>query len=464
LANGFGFSGADKAVLALCPDHAYNFSMNTYLLKNCDIANFDALACARKDILIRDGRIVQIADSITPQDEVTQIDAAGKLALPGFTDAHTHLNQTFLKGYMDDYPITEWLIRMFTICDAMDEETHYYSVLVGCLSALRFGTTTVNEMVNNRRVDSVVQAVKDAGIRATVGIGHTDVAENEKTPVRSVDQCLQDAKSLFARYHNTLGGMLRASVAPLGLPACSKELVQTLKRYANENGLIYHTHLAEGKKETEGVLARTGMREGEALFNYGILDENTLLAHSIWLEDYELELIARAGANPVHCPNTNLKISDGIPKIQQMLDLGINVCLGCDGEASSSTRDMIREARLAAYLQKGVTLNPKALNLSQSYKMMTENGARALGYKDLGKIETGYQADLILVDLSKDISTTNQNTRLSNLLYAGCGHAVDTVFAGGELIISGGENQRLNIAKVLERAEELLEKLHREIT
>lgn len=432
--------------------------MGRYLLKNCDIADFDTLKCERKDILIKDDLIEQIDDRIEPpQEAAIIIDACGKMALPSFVDAHTHLDQTFLKGYLDDYPITQWLVRMFTLSDLMDEETHYYSVLLGCMSALRFGTTTVNDMMSYDNADAVVQAVLDSGIRAVIGVGHTDIAENEMTPVLSIDQCVRESQDIYDRFHNRNDGMLRTSAAPAGLPACTKELMQTLKGFANERGLIFHTHLAEGKHETKGIFARTGWWEGETLYRYGVLDENTLLAHSIWLEDHELELISKAGANPVHCPNTNLKISDGIPKIQQMLDLGINVCLGCDGEASSSTRDIIREARMGAYLQKGITLNPKALNLSQSYKMMTANGAKALGFDNLGKIEVGYKADITLVDLTCDVSVTNQNTRLSNLLYAGCGHNVHTVFANGELIISGGENLRLDTKKVLGKAEELLE-------
>lgn len=434
--------------------------MGYYLIKNCDVANFDTLRCTRKDILLKNDRIETIAESIpVPEGPVTIIDANGKMAIPAFVDAHTHMPQTFMKGYMDDYTITQWLVRMFTASALMDEETYYYSALVGCMSSLRFGTTTVNEMSDYNRIDAVAQAMIDSGIRATIGAGHTDIAENEKTPVLSVDTCIEQSQSLYNRYHGKNNGMLFTSVAPAGLPACSKELMQALKQFAKEHGIVFHTHLAEGKKETNDVRNRTGWWEAETLYNYGILDENTLLAHSIWLQDEELELIKKAGANPVHCPNTNMKISDGIPKIQQMLNLSINVCMGCDGEASSSTRDMVREARAGAYLQKGITLNPQAMNLTQSYNMMTIHGAKALGHEKLGKLEEGWKADFSLVDMSGDIALTNRTTRLSNLLYAGTGHAVDTVFSNGEMVVCGGKNMRVNTEKVLNKSEELLEKL-----
>lgn len=438
--------------------------MSAYLIKNCDIADFDTLTCTRKDILVKDDLIEQVADRIALQDTTTTVlDAEGKLALPSFSDCHTHMLQTFLKGYMDDYPITDWLVRMFTIEENMTEEDHYYSVLLGCMQSLRFGTTTINDMCGYRFIDATVQAMKDSGIRATVGLSHTDVAENDKTLLLTVDEALRQAQDIYTKYHGFGGGQISTSAAPAGLPACSKELMQALKQFTNNRGLVFHTHLAEGKKETQDVRARTGWWEGETLYHYGLLDEHTLLAHSIWLEDFELDLIKKAGANPVHCPNTNMKISDGIPKIHQMLQRGANVCMGCDGEASSSTRDMVREARAGAYLQKAVTLDPAAMDLSTTYKMLTSNGARALGHKNLGVIKAGYKADFSLVDMSRDVSLSNRNTRLSNLLYAGTGHAVDTVFANGKLIISAGENVHTNTQKTLEKCEELLAVLHKKI-
>ncbi len=433
--------------------------MGKTIIKNCDIADFDTLKYDRKDILIEDDLIVKIADSVPAEGNETVIDAAGKMALPAFVDCHAHLLQSFYKGYMDDYPITDWLVRLFHAEDLATEEDNYYAVLLSCMQGLRFGTTTINDMGGYRFIDSTVQAVRDAGMRATLGVSHTDVAENDATPIRTVEDALRESNDIYTRYHGLDHDMIRMGVAPAGLPACSKELMQALKAFANERGLVFHTHLGEGKKETQDVKNRTGWWEAETLYNYGLLDERTLLAHSIWLQDYELDLIKKAGANPVHCPNTNMKISDGIPKIHQMLQRGINVCIGCDGEASSSTRDMIREARAGAYLQKAVTLDPTAMDLSSTYKMMTQNGAKALGYQNLGRLAEGYKADILLVDMSKDISLTNRSTRLSNLLYAGTGHAVDTVFVNGRMVLSGGENLRMNTGKVLEKCEELLYKL-----
>jgi 5-methylthioadenosine/S-adenosylhomocysteine deaminase len=436
--------------------------MSNYLIKNCDVANFNTLELNKKDIYISGDKIMSVKDNITPANDDIILEASGMVAMPGFIDCHSHLMQTFCKGYLDDYPITQWLVRMFNIEALMDEEANYYAVLLGCLESLRYGTTAINDMCNTY-IDSTIQAITDSGIRATIGLCHFDIAENEATPLSTIEKSLQETEDVYHRFHNKYNGLIKTSAAPAGLPACSKELMQTLKNFTRENKLVFHTHLAEGKKETLDVRKRTGLGECETLFEYGILDEYTLLPHSIWLEDYELDLIKQSEANPVYCPSTNMKISDGIAKIAQMLDRQINVCFGCDGEASSSSRDMIREARAGAYLQKAVSLNPLVMDLETTYKMLTINGAKALHYDDCGMIEPGKKADLILIDTTHDLSLANRNTRLSNILYAGTGYSVDTVFVNGKLVLHKKDFTSINQSDILNKCENIIGKLNKKI-
>ena len=410
--------------------------MSDFLIRNADVADFDDLSTVRKDIYIKDGRFEKIADAIDPAScpAATVIDAGGKLAMPGFTDCHSHVYQTFIKGPLDDLVITEWLVRLFTFEEYMTDEDYYYATLLSCLSAMRFGTTTINEMGGYEHMDATLKAFEDAGIRVTFGISTTDIPENEVTPIISVEEAIARSEEVYSKCHGRNHGLMKASVAPAGLPAVSGEMAKALKAWANERGLIYHTHLGEGKMETERVAREYGLGgEAEALEQLGILDDKTLLAHSIWLSDKEIDIIAKSGAIPVHCPNTNMKISDGIPKIAQMLKKGIPVAMGCDGEASSGTKDMVREGKTGSYLQKAITLDPTVMDAGTTFKMMTVNGAKALGYDDLGMIKEGCQADLILVNMEDDLSLTDRDHRIGNLLYAGTGHAVDTVFVAGDL-------------------------------
>lgn len=426
------------------------------LIKNALLPDFDTLTTEPTDLLIENGRFSAIAPQLTAQCET--LDAHGMLLLPGMADIHTHMVQSLTKGPLDDLNITQWLQKMLAVQWSLSAEEWYYGVLLGCLQSLRCGVTAINEMTYFPHIDAVVQAYQDAGIRATFGIGATDIAENEQVKVMTVEECLRQAEYLYDRWHGK--GLLRTAAVPQGRPACTPELMTALKRFARERGLVYHTHLAEGKAETERVRAWTGRGEAEELAHLGVLDENTILAHSIWLSDGEIELLAQTKAVVAHCPSTNMKLSDGAPRIAQMLHSGVRVGFGCDGEASSANRDLLREARHGSYLQKVLTLDPTVLPAGQCYRMLTEVGVEALGYDDLGRIAVGCQADFSLVR-TDDLSTTNRRRILTNLLYAGSGSQIDSVFVRGKPVLRGGSFVHHDIGKVLEQCERILARIEK---
>ncbi len=424
------------------------------LLKNVLLPNFEELTTKKSDILIENGRFSKIESSICANCKT--IDAKEMLILPAMADIHTHMVQSLTKGPLDDLNITHWLTKMLSAQWSLSEEEWYYGVLLGCLQSLRFGVTAINEMTYFPHIDAVVQAYQDAGIRATFGIGATDYAENDQIKITSIDECLRQAEYLYDKWHGK--GLLRTAAVPQGRPACTAELMVALKKFARERGLVYHTHLAEGKFETDRIRRWTGRGEAEELGYLGVLDENTILAHSIWLTDDEIRLLADTKAVVAHCPSTNMKLSDGAPRIAQMLQNGVRVGFGCDGEASSANRDLLREARHGSYLQKVLTLDATVMPASQCYKMLTTNGMEALGHHDLGKLEVGCQADFSLVK-TDDLCTTNRRRILTNLLYAGSGYQIDTVYVAGAPVFENGSFIRHDIGKVLEKCEKILSDL-----
>lgn len=421
------------------------------LIKDIRLPNFDTLQTTPCDVLIDKGRFVRIAPNITADAQT--VDGRGRLMLPAMTDTHTHMVQSLTKGPLDDLNITNWLKKMLAVQWSLSDEEWYYGVLLGCLQALRNGVTAINEMTYFPHIDAVAQAYKDAGIRATFGLGATDIAENAQIKVTPIAENLRQAAYIYDTYHGK--GLLRTSVAPQGRPANTPELMQTMKRFADERGLLFHTHLAEGKYETEKVRAWTGRGEVEELSYLGVLDRHTVLAHVIWLSDEEIKLLAESGACIAHCPSTNMKLSDGIAPVAKMLEAGCRVCFGCDGEASSANRDLLREARHGSFLQKVHTLDPTVLPAQQCYKMLTQHAAEALGYDDLGKLEEGCLADFSLVQ-TDSLFTTNRARALTNLLFAGSGEQIEDVYIAGNPILQNGSFVSHDIKKVTEKCEQIL--------
>ena len=431
---------------------------NTFVLKNVLLPNFESLTTQVGDVYVENGVFREIAPQIDRPCRV--VEGEGMLLLPGMADIHTHMVQSLTKGPLDDLNITDWLGKMLSVQWSLSEEEWYYGVLLGCLQSLRNGVTAINEMTYFPHIEAVVQAYQDAGIRATFGIGATDIAENEQIKVTGVEECLRQAELLYHRWHGK--GLLRTAAVPQGRPACTAELMVELKNFARERGLVYHTHLAEGKRETDMVRSWTGRGEAEELGYLGVLDENTILAHSIWLTDEEIQLLADTKAVVAHCPSTNMKLADGAPRIWQMRKAGVRVGFGCDGEASSANRDLLREARHGSYLQKVLTLDATALPAQDCYRMLTVEAMEALGYRDLGKIEVGYAADFSLVKMDA-LSTTNRQRVLTNLLYAGNGEQIQSVYVAGRPVMEKGVFLHHDLGKILEQCERILHRIEADL-
>lgn len=388
------------------------------LIRGAMLPDFETGTTTQADVLIRDGRFAAIAPHLEADCPI--VEASGLLMLPGMADLHTHMVQSLTQGPLDDLNITQWLTRMLRAQWSLTEDEWYYGVLLGCLRSIRYGVTAINEMTYYPHIDAVVQAYQDAGLRVTFGIGATDIAENDQIRVTPVDECLRQAEELYHKWHGR--GLLRTAAVPQGRPACTPELMRALKQFARERGLLYHTHLAEGKAETERIRAWTGRGEAEELAHLGVLDESTPIA--------------------------------------ELLASGARVGFGCDGEASSANRDLLREARLGSYLQKVRTLDPTVLPAGQCYAMLTEQGMRALGYRDVGRIAEGWQADFSLVR-TETLCTVNRRRILTNLLYAGSGEQIDSVYVQGRPLLRNGQFVHHDLEHILQRCEEITARIER---
>jgi len=394
------------------------------------------------------------ATDIPSQPDMAVFDVRGSLLLPGFVDAHTHLSQSFGRGIYDNLPLTQWLLHLTHIFRLSEEDT-YLATLVGCLEALKSGTTTVAEMTSiGANVDASAQAIADSGLRAVLCTCIGDFQEGGNPPP-SMDaaEALAAMRQLHERWHGQAGGRITVRVSPVGLPACTEKFMRGSRALADELHTGIHTHCCEGRAETAGAYERFGCSEVEALHRFGVLGPDAQLVHCVWLTEADMDIIAETGSHVVHCPSTNCKITDGVPPMPSLFRRGVNIALGCDGAASSGSYDMFKEARLAALLAKVTTDDATVFTARETLAMMTANGARAVGLADqVGTLEVGRKADITVVQYPQ-VHLVDERRLLSNLVYGAAGGDVEAVFVGGRPLMWQRRLVHLDEADIASRAQ-----------
>ena len=397
----------------------------------------DRLDVIQGDVSVRDGRIVSVGkvDS-APHDRI--LDAAGGYLLPGFIQTHIHLCQTLFRGFADDMPLLEWLRRrVWPMEAAHTPATLRASVQLAAAELLLSGTTSVLTMETVHDTDVVFETLADTGLRAAVGKCMMDAAD-ETVPVRlreSTHASIDESLGLKKRWDGAANGRLRAVFAPRFAVSCSRELLEAVAALSRQEDTLVHTHASENKEEVELVRALSGgFSNLEYLAGTGLATERLCAAHCVWATDREQQLLADRGVKVLHCPGSNLKLGSGIAPISEMRARGISVSLGSDGAACNNRLDMFDEMRLAATLQ-AVRRGPGALPARDVLSMATREGARALGrYDELGSIQPGYRADLILLDRDR-LHLATAPDPVSAIVYAARGTDVRTTMVDGQILV-----------------------------
>jgi len=258
---------------------------------------------------------------------------------------------------------------------------------------------------------------------------------------------------LLDRWHGRAGERLRYCFAPRFAVTCTRRLLEEVGRLSRERGALVHTHASESVAEIEIVERETGRRNIEYLDDVGLAAPHVVLAHCIWLNDSELEILSRTRTRVAHCPSSNMKLGSGVARVPDMLERGISVSLGSDGAACNNRLDMFTEMRTAALIQK-VMKGPEALPALTALRMATINGAVALGLDDvLGTIEKGKRADLILLNLNR-LHTTPQPDPISTIVYGATAGDVETVIIDGRIVMRDRQLLTLDEQATIRQANE----------
>jgi len=402
----------------------------------------------RADLLIDGDRIAAIGELDASQaDQV--IEAAGRVVMPGLVQAHIHLCQTLFRGQADDLELLDWLQqRVLPLEAAHDEDSVYYSAMLGIGELLRGGTTAIVDMETVHHTDSAFHALLETGMRAISGKVMIDCGPAVPGPLmeRTSDSITQSVR-LMERWHGKADGRIRYGFAPRFVVTCSDALLREVSALAAQGGLHVHTHASENRGEIAYVEADRGMRNVAYLDHVGLANERVVLAHCVHLDDQEMGILAENHVHVAHCPSSNLKLASGIAPVPELLRRGVNVALGADGAACGNNLDAFLEMRLAALIQKPLH-GPRAMPARTILEMATMGGARAMGQADqIGSLEVGKKADLAIVDLS-GLHTWPESDVISALVYGA--HASDVVLTmvEGRVVMRDGQLLTMDVDRV----------------
>lgn len=412
----------------------------------------------RANILIEGNRIAAIGEVAEEQTVGAKvIDASRMAAIPGLINMHTHSPMSFFRGYGDDLDLMDWLNNMIWPVEAhMTPEDIYVGSKLACLEMIKSGTSCFLDMYSFP--EGTARAVEEMGLRANLSYtvfdqGNPKRAELDK---QRLDFYLKD----FENYSDRV----QLSVGPHAIYTVSGKMLQYSHDFAKANNLLVHIHMSETEGEVENCIKEHGVTPIRYLNKLGVLSPHVVIAHALWLDDEEIEILADNGVSCVHNPASNMKLASGFRfKFEAMKAKGIKVGIGTDGVSSSNNLDMFTAMKLASFLSKAWSGDPKVAKSTDIFRAATEVGADILGI-DAGRIEVGMLADLALLDMDLPEMTPCHNL-ISNAVYSANGSVVDTMIVDGKVLMEGRkvEGEEAIMEEVREVTKDLFGRAGKEI-
>lgn len=386
--------------------------------------------------ITRVGKVADLAG--VPADHV--IDARDMVVTPGFCNNHMHISYAHaVRGiFPDDLNPGVYLANVFNLQGAMNEEDEYYTSLLGITELLKYGTTCFLDPGSTKFLDACMQAYEESGCRIVVGAQVVDQPNPINLPVTSTEDSIAIMERTIKTYDHRLYDRVRAWAMPFAADYATQELLVAAKRLADQYQCGLTLHQSNDPPSVKAALEKHGKRPIEYLESIGVLGPNVLLAHLIGLDDNEVEAMARTQTKAVMVPTAALKMGRGTTsqgKLPEMLQRGICVSLGTDAGNNSNLLETQRSMYLSAVLYKDARRSTSMVPVETALEMATLNGAKALGLDhDLGSIETGKKADLVLFD-TKRPEWRNLFNPINTLVYNADGRSVHTVIVDGRIVV-----------------------------
>ena len=428
-------------------------------------------------VLVRDEVIEAVgAGPLEAKERIDRrIDARGKLVLPGLVNAHHHLPQTLTRNVprVQEAPLFRWLSELYEVWRGIDEAAVDVAARVGLGELLLTGCTTTSDHLylfprgQERLVDVEIAAAREMGIRfqptrGSMSRGQTQGGLPPDDVVQDEETILADSRRLIREHHDPRpGAMTRIALAPCSPFSVTDGLMRRTAELAREHGVRLHTHLAETLDEEAYCQQEYGCRPVEYLRRLGWLGPDVWLAHCVHLSAEEVSLFGETGTGVAHCPSSNFRLGSGIAPVRALLEAGVPVGLGVDGSASNDTSNMLAEARQALLAHRIGADPSRWITAEEALWMATRGGARCLGRDDIGSLEPGKRADLVLVDTRKLSYAGASSDLLAALVFSPFPAPVDTAMVNGKVVVEGGELRGVDVPALVARADAIAEGLLR---
>jgi 5-methylthioadenosine/S-adenosylhomocysteine deaminase len=414
------------------------------------------------DILIENDRIAQIGRDLNSTNVDKIIDGRNRTVIPGFIQTHIHLCQTLFRGQADDLELLDWLKkRIWPLEASHDEESIYYSAMLGIGELIQSGTTSIVDMETVQHTASAFQAMSESGIRALSGKVMMDHGEGLPALLKEdTNRSIQESVDLLEKWNNHDNGRLQYAFCPRFVVSCTEELLIQVRDLSAKYDVKIHTHASENRGEIELVEHERGMRNVVYLDHIGMAKPNLILAHCVHLDDEEKRIIHERGVKVTHCPGSNLKLASGVADIPDMLNRNLMVSLGADGAPCNNNLDMFNEMRLAAIIQKP-THGPTAMNARTVFRMATIGGAKAMGLEnEIGSLEVGKKADLAILNLNDfHIYPSFDVDTISRIVYSATRADVETTIIDGKIVMENRIIKTLDKEIVLKETNKSIRRL-----
>lgn len=412
------------------------------LFKNISVLQADFTVAGNLFVGVRGNEIAYIGKTRPEERFGEEYDGRGKLLMSGFFNTHSHAAMTLLRGYAENLPLEKWLNeKVFPFESKLDESAVYWGTLLACAEMLRFGTVSFSDMYLFG--NGMANAVLESGMKANICVSTVcfDDSSYFDLPV------YQESLRLRETYHGAGNGRLLVDLCIHGEYTSTPKVVRELAGTAKDLGARIQLHLSETKTEHEDCKRRHGKTPAQYFLDNCVFDVPVTAAHCVWVEDADIEILARQGVFAAANPASNLKLASGFAPVPKMLERGVPVTIGTDGAASSNNLNMWKDLYLFSLIYKGYYQNPQLISPAEALRCTTHNGALAQGREQCGAVTVGNRADLIVLNL--DVPNMQPLTDVvSNLCYAESGADVCLSMVDGKVLWQNGEYHTMDIEKI----------------